>query len=74
MAVSLNLDAKCGKYLTFRDLVECGENWADRAQTASPNENWPTRAKTVAAVPRHYSIQRRYYKLFLGIGAEAIVR
>jgi hypothetical protein len=52
MAVSINLDAKCGKYLTFRELVECGETWADRAQTASPIENSPIRAKTVAVLER----------------------
>ncbi len=52
MAVPINLNAKCGKYLTFRDLVECGETWADRSKTDSPIVNWPTQAKTVAALER----------------------
>jgi hypothetical protein len=52
MVVSINLDSKCGKYLTFRDLVECGETWTDGAETSSPIKNWPTQAKTVASLER----------------------
>src|SRR5262245_12178367 len=50
MVVPVDLDATCGKYLKFRDLVECGETWAALARAANPIQNRPTQLATIEAL------------------------
>jgi len=52
MAASIDLDTKCGRYLTFRDLVECGETWAACARSATPIDNRPVQAESIEALQR----------------------
>ncbi|QCF27476.1 DNA phosphorothioation-associated putative methyltransferase [Hydrocarboniclastica marina] len=40
-----NIDAACGQFLTYRDLIECGET-----QTASRMQNFPTQPATYTAL------------------------
>ncbi len=45
-----DLDARCGWRLTYRDLIECGTTWIERAARGAPIDNVPSRAATYAAL------------------------
>jgi hypothetical protein len=46
----VDLDAACGRYLTYRDLIECGNTWRARAASGTPIDNLPRAAASVAAL------------------------
>jgi hypothetical protein len=50
MTASIDLDAKCGRYLTFRDLVECGETWVESAQSGAQIDNHPVQVESIEAL------------------------
>ena len=52
MADSINLDSQCGRHLTFRDLLECGETWAGSARSGTPIDNWPIQPESLEALER----------------------
>ena len=45
-----DLDAPCGRRLKYRNLIECGNTWAERAAGGSPIDNVPRQAATYAAL------------------------
>ena len=50
MAFEFNLDAPCGRYLTFRDLIECGETWHSAADSGKPIHNEPVQRESIDAL------------------------
>ncbi len=45
-----DLDARCGRRLTYRDLIECGTTWIECAARGAAVDNVPRRAATYAAL------------------------
>jgi hypothetical protein len=50
MDLKLDLDAPCGRYLTFRNLIECGETWRRAAAEGRPVDNEPVEAESLDAL------------------------
>lgn len=43
---SRDLDARCSRYFTYRDLIECGETWVRLEHEGRPEANVPRSAAT----------------------------
>ncbi len=50
MGIKLDLDAPCGRYLTFRNLIECGETWRRAVAEGRPVDNEPVEAESIDAL------------------------
>ena len=50
MNTLVDLDAACGRRLKYRDLVECGNTWRERAESGEPIDNVPRQPETFAAL------------------------
>nr|AFD03396.1 peptidase M15A [uncultured bacterium W5-51b] len=50
MALEFDLDAPCGRYLTFRDLIECGETWHRASGAGKPIHNEPVQRASLDAL------------------------
>lgn len=48
--MALELDSLCGRYLTFRDLIECGETWRQADAAGSPINNEPVEPASLDAL------------------------
>jgi hypothetical protein len=44
--MTLELDSPCGRYLTYRDLIECGETWRRAAHLGTPIDNHPVQQES----------------------------
>jgi len=45
-----SLDEPCGRYLRYRDLVECGKTWEEHAARGAPIDNAPRARDSFAAL------------------------
>lgn len=50
MGLELDLDASCGRYLTFRNLIECGETWRRAVEEGRPVDNEPIQPESLDAL------------------------
>src|SRR5512140_1947166 len=50
MPMMLDIDSQCGRYFTYRDLIECGETWFAYVQAGAPIDNLPRNASTLRAL------------------------
>lgn len=52
MVAERHLDVPCGKHLKYRELIECGKTWQERALLGEPIDNRPRDAATWRALLR----------------------
>jgi hypothetical protein len=50
MLLSFDIDAPCGRYFRYRDLIECGDTWRRLAAANSAPSNIPREADTIVAM------------------------
>lgn len=50
MSAIVDLDAPCGRHLTYRDLIECGKTWHTAAAAGTPIDNLPKQEATREAL------------------------
>ncbi len=50
MLLSFDIDAPCGRYFRYRDLIECGDTWHRLAEAGSTPSNIPQEQETISAI------------------------
>jgi hypothetical protein len=50
MLLPFNIDAPCGRYFRYRDLIECGDTWHQLRTVGSAPSNIPQERETISAI------------------------
>ena len=50
MPFTVDLDARCGRHFTYRDLIECGKTWSDLAADGRVVDNLPRSEDSLRAL------------------------